>query len=64
MNQQNLGWTERMHTKAGNVGLSDGSAQQLSNSRFRESAGQTGDSGSGGAVMRQISPGGNVLLVP
>jgi prepilin-type N-terminal cleavage/methylation domain-containing protein len=61
---QNLGWTERMHTKAGNVGLADGSAQQLSNARFRESAAQTGDSGSGVAAQRVISQGGNVLLVP
>jgi len=64
MNQRNVGWTDRMHTKAGNVGLADGSAQQLSNARFRESAGQTADSGSGQAAQVVISPGGNVLLVP
>jgi len=64
LNQQNFGWTERLHTKAGNVGVADGSAQQLSNARLRESAGQTGDSGSGQAGQRVISPGGNVLLVP
>ena len=64
MNQRNVGWTDRMHTKAGNVGLADGSSQQLSNAKFRESAGQTGDSGSGQAAQVVISPGGNVLLVP
>jgi prepilin-type N-terminal cleavage/methylation domain-containing protein len=64
MNQRNVGWTDRMHTKAGNIGLADGSAQQLSNARFRESAAQTGDSGSGQAAQVVISPGGNVILVP
>lgn len=64
MQQRNIGWTDRLHTRAGNVGLADGSAQQLSNARFRESASQTGDSGTGTAAQVVISPGGNVLLVP
>jgi len=64
MNQRNVGWTDRLHTKAGNVGLADGSVEQFTNSRFRESAGQTGDRGSGQPSQVVISPGGNVLLVP
>jgi len=64
LNQRNVGWNDRIHTQAGNVALADGSAQQLSNARFRESASQTGDSGSGSPAQVVISPGGNVLLVP
>jgi prepilin-type N-terminal cleavage/methylation domain-containing protein len=60
----NFGWSERMHTKAGNIGLSDGSAQQFSNSRLAEAAGQTGDSALTGITAQTISPGGNYLLVP
>ncbi len=64
MVQRNIGWNGRMHSKAGNIALADGSVQQLSSARFRESASQTGDSGSGTAAQLVISPGGNVLLVP
>jgi prepilin-type N-terminal cleavage/methylation domain-containing protein len=63
LNNASAGWSDRMHTKAGNIGLADGSAQQLSNARFRESCGQTADSGSGAAQIT-VSQGGNVLLVP
>jgi prepilin-type N-terminal cleavage/methylation domain-containing protein len=59
-----FGWNDRMHTKAGNIGLSDGSAQQLSNVRLGESAGQTSDSGPTTPPPVVISPGGNILLVP
>lgn len=38
-----IGWTDKMHQKQGNVLISDGSVQQLSTSRFRETCRNTGD---------------------
>jgi prepilin-type N-terminal cleavage/methylation domain-containing protein len=49
-------WTERMHLKNGNVLLTDGSAQQLSGQRLRETLANTGDTSS--------SPGTNTLFFP
>ena len=51
-----IGWSEKMHLKAGNVGLSDGSVQQLTTSRFREACRVSGDA--------TTSPGPNFLLFP
>jgi prepilin-type N-terminal cleavage/methylation domain-containing protein len=42
-NQPNFGFTEKMHQKQGNVLITDGSVQQLSNSRFKEQIKNTGD---------------------
>jgi prepilin-type N-terminal cleavage/methylation domain-containing protein len=39
----NVGFTDKIHQKGGNVLISDGSVQQLSNSRFREQCRNTGD---------------------
>lgn len=39
---QPAGWTMEMHRGNGNVGLADGSVQQLSNSRLRDAVGVTG----------------------
>ena len=52
----NVGWTDKMHQRQGNVCLADGSVQQWSTSKLRESARQTGDP----------SPAlnGNTLLFP
>jgi prepilin-type N-terminal cleavage/methylation domain-containing protein len=36
-------WTTKVHQEKGNITLSDGSVQQLSKSKFRESARNTGD---------------------
>lgn len=52
-------WTEKMHQKQGNVGLSDGSVQQLSSSRLREQLRNSGDTSS-----TPTSPGPNALLFP
>ncbi|NGO39189.1 type II secretion system protein [Limisphaera ngatamarikiensis] len=50
----NVGWTDKMHQRQGNILLADGSVQQWSTSRLREAARQTGD----------VSNPGNVLLFP
>ncbi len=55
-NDSNYGFTEKMHTKAGNICMGDGSVQQLSSARFRDAVRVTGDPGTGGYS--------NVLLVP
>ena len=49
-------WTERMHTKQGNVLMVDGSAQQYSSSRLRDALRNSGDT--------TTSPGPNTLLFP
>ncbi|MCS7090438.1 MAG: prepilin-type N-terminal cleavage/methylation domain-containing protein [Verrucomicrobiota bacterium] len=50
----NVGWTDKMHQRQGNILLADGSVQQWSTSKLRESARQTGDT----------SNPGNILLFP
>jgi prepilin-type N-terminal cleavage/methylation domain-containing protein/prepilin-type processing-associated H-X9-DG protein len=40
-----LGWTDQIHSKQGNVGLADGSVQQLSRTRLQEACRNTGDLG-------------------
>ncbi|MGA4644681.1 type II secretion system protein [Limisphaera sp. 4302-co] len=50
----NVGWTDKMHQRQGNVLLADGSVQQWSTSKLRESARQTGD----------VSNPANMLLFP
>jgi prepilin-type processing-associated H-X9-DG protein len=51
----NVGWTDKMHQRQGNVLLADGSVQQWSTSKLREAARQTGD---------VSTPQQNVLLFP
>lgn len=41
---QSVGWMDNMHSKQGNVGLSDGSVQQFSKSRLQEALRNSGDS--------------------
>jgi len=48
------GWTDKMHQRQGNLGLADGSVQQVTTPKFRESAKNSGDS----------SAPSNVLLFP
>jgi prepilin-type processing-associated H-X9-DG protein len=50
----NVGWTDKMHQRQGNILLADGSVQQWSTSKLRESARQTGD----------VSNPANMLLFP
>lgn len=52
-------WTDKVHRGQGNVLLSDGSAQQLSSSRLRESLKNTGDTS-----RTPTSPGTNTILFP
>jgi prepilin-type N-terminal cleavage/methylation domain-containing protein/prepilin-type processing-associated H-X9-DG protein len=49
------GWTDKMHQKAGNIALADGSVQQYSSSKLREQLRQTGDT---------TGPIPNVILFP
>ncbi len=54
----NIGFSEKMHLKAGNIGLSDGSVQQVTSSRLREACRVSGDS----TVTTPV--GGNFLMFP
>ena len=49
-------WTDKQHQKNGNVLISDGSVQQLSSQRFRETLRTTGDT--------SATPGPNALCFP
>lgn len=51
------GWTDKMHQKAGNVAMADGSTQQYSSAKLREQLRQTGDT-------TTTSPGQNTLMFP
>jgi len=53
-----VGWTDKMHQKAGNVALGDGSTQQYSTPKLAEGLRQTGDTTSVGGII------GNVILFP
>jgi len=48
-----FGWTGKLHQNAGNVGLTDGSVQQVTSSSFVSAAARTGD-----------TTGANLLLFP
>ena len=37
-----VGWTQHIHVRQGNIGLADGSVQQLSNTRLQEALGWSG----------------------
>jgi len=50
------GWTDKMHTKQGNIAMGDGSVQQYSTPKLRESLRQSGDT--------TTAPGANTLLFP
>lgn len=58
-NSQTPAWTEKMHRSQGNVLMTDGSAQQLTSARLRESLRNSGDSSTSPS-----SPGPNTLLFP
>jgi prepilin-type N-terminal cleavage/methylation domain-containing protein len=53
----NTAWTDMNHQKAGNIGLADGSAQQVSVAKLREALRNTGDtSGAAGQQNRVAIP--------
>jgi len=52
-------FTDKIHQKQGNVGLSDGSVQQLTSPRFRDQLRNSGDTS-----VTPSSPGPNTLLFP
>src|SRR5689334_5360853 len=43
-----VGWLDNLHSKQGNVGLADGSVQQMSRSKLQESVRNSGDLGATG----------------
>jgi len=66
-----IGWTSKMHQNKGNITLSDGSVQQLSQSRFRQATTVTGDgaakttSNAADCAQANNTPlAGNVLFSP
>jgi prepilin-type N-terminal cleavage/methylation domain-containing protein len=52
-------WTDKIHRSAGNILMTDGSAQQLTSSRLRDTLRTTGDTSG-----TPTSPGPNTLLFP
>jgi prepilin-type N-terminal cleavage/methylation domain-containing protein/prepilin-type processing-associated H-X9-DG protein len=56
---QGPGWMDNMHSKQGNVGLADGSVQQLSRAKLQEALRNTGDLGSTSGAAFSTSPGQN-----
>ena len=57
-NPQGIGWMDNMHSKQGNVGLADGSVQQMSRSRLQEGLRNSSDAGQGATNPAfQIAPG-------
>ena len=52
-----VGFTEKMHTKAGDVAMADGSVQKYSSSKFYAARSQTGDTSI-------VAPGQNTILFP
>jgi prepilin-type N-terminal cleavage/methylation domain-containing protein len=53
---RNTGWSDKMHQKQGNIGLSDGSVQQASPTRLRDLCRTTGDA--------SLPLPGNVIMFP
>ena len=57
LNPPPIGFTDKMHGKAGNVAMADGSVQQFSSLRFYSARAQTGD-------PTGTAPGQNTILFP
>ena len=57
-NNTTVGWLDNMHQKQGNVGLADGSVQQLSRSKLQEGLKNSGDGGSSGGNGQWASKNG------
>jgi len=59
------GWLDNMHQKQGNIGLADGSVQQLSRSKVQEGLKNSGDGGnSGGSGQWAAKNGVNRIQFP
>jgi prepilin-type N-terminal cleavage/methylation domain-containing protein len=52
------GWMDNMHAKQGNVGLADGSVQQMSRTKLQESLRNTSDAGQGATTPQFTMPSG------
>ena len=60
-----VGWLDNMHQKQGNVGLADGSVQQLTRNKLQESLKNSGDQGNqGGNGQWGSTPGVNRIQFP
>jgi prepilin-type N-terminal cleavage/methylation domain-containing protein len=57
LNPPPVGFTEKMHSKAGDVAMADGSVQKFSSSKFYAARSQTGDTST-------KAPGQNTILFP
>jgi prepilin-type N-terminal cleavage/methylation domain-containing protein/prepilin-type processing-associated H-X9-DG protein len=57
VNNSLVGWLDNMHSQQGNVGLADGSVQQMSRSRLQEGLRNSGDGG-------QTGTGGQWIVAP
>ena len=55
-NNTATGWLDSLHSKQGNVGLADGSVQQMSRSKLQESLRNSGDLGGAGAGVFNAAP--------
>jgi len=65
-NSATIQWTDKMHQKQGNIALADGSVQQYSSSKLRESLRATGDtSGNKYTPVNGAAAGqGNNVILP
>ncbi len=58
----NVGWMDNMHSKAGNVALADGSVQGFTRSRLQDSLKYSGDNGE--PAINSIAAGANRIQEP
>lgn len=63
VNGQGPGWMDNMHSKQGNVGLADGSVQQMSRSKLQEGLRNTSDAGQGTTTPPFNLPAGSTQAV-
>ena len=61
-NNVNVGYTDSMHSKQGNVGLSDGSVQGFTRSRLQDALKNTGDAWN--TAVGSLAAGNNRLQLP
>jgi prepilin-type N-terminal cleavage/methylation domain-containing protein/prepilin-type processing-associated H-X9-DG protein len=58
---QAIGFADSMHSKAGNIGLADGSVQQVTRSKLQDQLRNSGDPGYNGTIAPTAKPGANPL---
>ena len=61
-NNVNVGYTDSMHSKQGNVGLSDGSVQGFTRSRLQDALKNTGDASN--TAVGSLAAGNNRIQLP